>query len=118
MHKQKEVTKKFDIIFLEDAVGFLDELEEKARDKVIYNIRKAQVINDNELFKKLVDDIWEFRTLYKRAYYRVFAFWDKKDNTETLVVATHGIIKKTGKTPPSEIEKAKRIRDWYFKNKE
>ena len=37
------------------------------------------------------------------------AFWDKSDNTETLVVATHGMIKKTDKTPKAEIEKAKAI---------
>ena len=36
---------------------------------------------------------------------------------ETLVVATHGFIKKTQKTPKSEIEKAEKIREQYFKEK-
>ncbi len=36
--------------------------------------------------------------------YRLFAFWDKDE--ETLVIATHGIIKKTQKTSPKEIAKA------------
>jgi phage-related protein len=49
--------------------------------------------------------------------YRVFAFWDKTGKVETLVVATHGVIKKTNKVPKSEIEKAERIRREYFKNK-
>ena len=47
--------------------------------------------------------------------YRLFAFWDKEK--ETLVIATHGIIKKTQKTPSKEIAKAEAIRKEYFKNK-
>jgi hypothetical protein len=48
---------KFKVQFLEEAKVFLDNLEEKAREKIIYNIRKAQVLNDKELFKKLTDEI-------------------------------------------------------------
>jgi phage-related protein len=33
------------------------------------------------------------------------------------VVATHGIVKKTQKTPKSEIAKAEGIRKLYFENK-
>jgi len=33
------------------------------------------------------------------------------------VISTHGIIKKTGKTPKGEIEKAERIRLQYLKSK-
>ncbi len=50
-------------------------------------------------------------------YYRLFAFWDKTDKEDTVVLATHGIIKKTDKVSKSEIEKAERIRIKYFKNK-
>lgn len=39
------------------------------------------------------------------------------DNKETLVVATHGIVKKTGKIPKAEIEKAKAIMKLYFEQK-
>jgi phage-related protein len=43
------------------------------------------------------------------------AFWDK---TETiLVLATHGFVKKTGKTPKSEIKRAEDIRKQYFEQK-
>lgn len=66
--------------------------------------------------KKLENtEIWEFRTLYNKTAYRLFAFWDY-DN-ETVVVATHGIIKKTQKTPKREIKRAEAIRNEYFKNK-
>lgn len=111
------MTPKFKTIFLEEANEFLDDLEEKARDKIIYNIWKATQVNDNELFKKLQGEIWEFRTLYQKTYYRLFAFWDKETGAETLVVATHGMIKKTDKTPKTEIERAESLRQKYFKNK-
>jgi phage-related protein len=62
--------------------------------------------------------IWEFRTKYKKTYYRLFSFWDKTDHAETLVVATHGIIKKADKVPKNEIEKAKAIIQHYFEQKE
>jgi len=44
---------KFGIELLPEAVEFLDQLDEKAREKVYYNMKKAQFVNDNELFKKL-----------------------------------------------------------------
>lgn len=55
--------------------------------------------------------------MYQKTYYRLFAFWDKENEEQTLVVATHGIIKKTGKTPKIEIERAENLRKKYFKNK-
>lgn len=108
---------KFTVVFLPEAVKFMNVMDEKAREKIYFNIRKAQIISDSELFKKLNGDIWEFRTLYKGVSYRLFAFWDKTTKTDTLVIATHGIFKKTNKTPPKEIEKAERIREQYLKSK-
>lgn len=58
--------KKFEIIFLDDAMEFLDEIDSKARKKIIYNITKASYDNDPKLFKKLTKSIWEFRTLYDK----------------------------------------------------
>lgn len=108
---------KFEVIFLTEAREFLLEIDEKSRDKIIFNIDKAKIKNDNELFKKLKGEIWEFRTLYNKTYFRIFAFWDKNEKLQTLVLATHGIIKKTGKTPDKEIEKAENIRIKYFELK-
>ena len=65
---------KFRVVFLESAKGFLDSLEEKSKEKIYYNIWKATQVNDNELFKKLKDEIWEFRTFYNKTHYRLFAF--------------------------------------------
>ena len=108
---------KFNVEFLEEASEFLDGLDEKIRDKIIYNVTKARFSNDKDLFKKLVDEIWEFRTLFNKTHYRLFAFWDKSDNKETVVISTHGLIKKTDKTPQSDLGKAERLRKKYFELK-
>ena len=108
---------KFKVEFLEEAADFLETLDDKAKEKVLYNVWKARITNDKELFKKLSGEIWEFRTLFKKTYYRLFAFWDKTDKVDTVVISTHGLVKKTGKTPPGEIEKAERIRKMYFELK-
>jgi phage-related protein len=107
----------FEVELLPEAVIFLESLDEKVRDKIYYNIRKSQILNDKELFKKLNEFIWEFRTLYESKSYRLFSFWDKSADKETLVIATHGIIKKTQKTPLKEIQKAEEIRKIYLENK-
>jgi hypothetical protein len=44
---------KFEIEFLPEAVAFLDNIDEKARTKIYYNLKKSQLVNDNQLFKKL-----------------------------------------------------------------
>ena len=109
--------KKFEVIFLTEAREFLLEIDEKSRDKIIFNLDKAKVRTDNVLFKKLQGEIWEFRTLYNKTLYRIFAFWDKEDNQQTLVFTTHGVVKKSNKTPEKEIEKAEKIRLKYFEIK-
>ena len=111
------MTHFFEVDLLPQAADFLDNLDEKTREKVYYNIRKSQSIQDSELFKKLNDFIWEFRTLYKNKSYRLFAFWDNIEEQRVLVIATHGILKKTQRTPSKEIEKAEEIRRQYMNNK-
>lgn len=107
----------FNLVTLKEAETFILALPEKVQNKVLFNIRKVRFgVKDINLFKKLGDtNIWEFRTQYQGMAYRLFAFWDK--DGETLVVATHGLIKKTQKTPQSEIEKAEAIRKEWFNNK-
>lgn len=107
----------FDIIFLDEAFEFLKGLERKHYEKILYNIRKAQTKQDPELFKKLSNEIWEFKTLYKGLQYRLLAFWDKTSASETLVISSHGFIKKRSKVPDKEIEKAIQIRLKYFELK-
>lgn len=112
------MNKLFDIVFLDETFEFLSKLEKKQYEKILFNIRKAQTRLDPEIFKKLQDEIWEFRTLYQGIHYRLFAFWDKTNSENTLVISTHGIVKKTSKTPDNEIQKAKQVRSRYFEEKE
>lgn len=107
----------FRLALLEEAKKFLQSLPPQAYKKILYNIdRVAGGERNKELFKKLENsEIWEFRTFYNGIAYRLFAFWDTDMNT--LVVATHGIIKKTQKTPKKEIARAEAIMKQYFEIK-
>ena len=108
---------KFEVLFLEDARQFLLELDEKTRIKIFYNIDKSKVLNDPKLFKKLNDNIWEFRTKYNGLQYRLLAFWDKTEKIETLVISTHGFVKKVDKVSSTEINRADQLRQLYFDQK-
>jgi hypothetical protein len=82
--------------------------------KILYNIDLAEQTNDPRLFKKVHSKIWEFRTRYSGLQVRLFGFWDKRDKENTLVIATHGIIKKSGKIPTNELQRAKKLRVKYL----
>ncbi len=107
---------RFRIIYKRGAVEFLNSLPASVKNKVTYNVERSMYHTDSEIFKKLIGtEIWEFRTLYNKVAYRLFAFWDTDE--ETLVVATHGIVKKTQKTPAKEIAKAETMRKEWFDRK-
>ena len=110
--------KLFEIILLDEAFEFLKSINQKHYEKILYNIRKAQTQHDPELFKKLKDEIWEFRTLFQGLQYRMLAFWDKTNSEETFLVTTHGFVKKRSKVPDNEIQKAKQMKTKYFEDKE
>jgi len=110
-----ETKRRFKVVMSEEADAFLCALHPDVKSKIIYNVDKvANGHIDKDLFKKLddTDGIWAFRTLYRGIQYRLLAFWDTE--TETLVIATHGFIKKTQKTPPKEILRAETIKKIYF----
>jgi phage-related protein len=107
----------FQTRFLEQANEFIAGLDPKAARKLFYNIDLAEQTNDPRLFKKLKNDIWELRVRYGSIQIRLLAFWDKSDSKSTLVIATHGFIKKVDKVPENEIERAKNLRNKYFESK-
>ena len=108
------ISDRFEIELLEDAREFLLSIDEKARLKILFNIDKSKKFNDPKVFKKLDNDIWEFRTEYRKLQHRLLAFWDKRNNKNTLVICTHGFIKKTDKVPKGEIEKARQLMKLYL----
>ena len=116
MHRPDDQHRRL-AIFLDEADKFIAELDMKIARKVFYNVDLAEQTNYPKLFKKLQNDIWEFRTKYSGLQIRLLAFWDKTDSQETLVIAELGFIKKGIKVPKNEIERAVKIRMKYFENK-
>lgn len=104
------------IILSIEAHNFIAEQKEEVRVKINANIRRIECgIISQKLFKKLKGlDIWELRTLYSGMAYRILAFWDKQQ--KSIVIATHGFVKKSEKTPAKEIAKAKAIMNEYYKS--
>ena len=104
-----EAKEIFKVVYYTDALEFLQKVELKTRDKIVYNIDKARFTLNPKLFKKLTgSDVWEFRTLYNGKHYRLLAFWDKTKDVDTLVI---------DKTPTKEIDRAHEIMKEYFELK-
>ncbi len=111
------------VIFYRTADGkcpvqeFLDSLPGKAAQKVTWVLK---LIEDLEIvpstyFKKLVstEEIWECRIQLGSNAYRMFCFFDG----HSVVVLTHGMVKKTQKTPQREIERAETYRRDYLQRR-
>ena len=99
----------------DEAKAFILGLDDKLRKKVAYNIQKSRKTNDPRLLKKITNDIWEFRTRFRQTQIRLLAFWDS--NKKSFIVSSHGFIKKTSKTPKTEILKAEEFRKHYLKGR-
>lgn len=100
---------------MDEALAFMDKLDGKTRAKVVFVIQKAKRVQDPESFKKISLHIWEFRIRYHKSQIRFFAFWNPFE--KSVVICTHGIYKKTQKTPKHEIEKAERLRLLFIETK-
>lgn len=96
---------------------FLDSLSGKAAQKVtwVLNLIEDLDIVPSSYFKKLVstEDIWECRMQFGSNAFRIFCFFDGN----SVVVLTHGITKKTQKTPQREIERAEAYRRDYLQRR-
>ena len=64
----------FETKFLEDADAFIAQLNPKTIKKILYHIDLAEQTNNPKLFKKLNDDLWEFRTKSLKLHIRLLAF--------------------------------------------
>jgi phage-related protein len=96
---------------------FLDSLPSKAAQKAAWVL---SLLEDLELvpssyFKKLVgtEDIWECRIQFGSNIYRIFCFFIGN----FVVVLTHGLVKKSQKTPKQEIERAEACRRDFLKRR-
>lgn len=104
--------KKIGAKFFPEALEFLKSLDKEVRQEFGISVRKLQNGEPVLNFKKLVNTtgIYEFSVIAPQHTYRLFAFWDKRGATETLIVCTHGLDKKTQKTPLQEIRKAEQLK--------
>lgn len=109
-----------EIKFYKDPAGrvpvreFLDSLDIKMRQKMLRSIQALQDMGISlrmPLSESLEDGIFELRAKVGTNISRVMYFFVIGNRA----VLTHGFIKKTQKTPPREIERAKNIRDDYMK---
>ena len=96
---------------------FLNSLDFSVVQKILWTLK---IIKDTDIvpriyFKKLPDteDIWEVRAKFASNIYRIFSFWDSGN----LIMLTHGIVKKSQKTPAKEIKIAEQYKRDYFRRK-
>ena len=108
------IDKRFDVELLDEARRFVAELNQEDKAELMANIKAAKSSIDSGLFKKITKEIWEFRARHNGRQFRLLAFWDK--NRKAMVLATHGFIKKTQKTPLQEIKHAEQIMKRYYAN--
>jgi len=95
---------------------FLDSLPGKVVQKItwVLELLESQGMLPTTYFKKLVNtEIWECRIQQGSNIYRIFCFFDKG----SVIILTHGLIKKTQKTPSEEIKRAEDYRNDYMKRR-
>jgi len=78
----------------------------------VLNLVEELDIIPSAYFKKLsgTEGIWECRIAFGSNAYRIFCFFGK----DSLLILTHGLVKKTRKTPRSEIVMAEAYRKDYL----
>lgn len=114
---------EFEIIFYETENGkkpveeFLDELDDKMRAKMLMSIRIVREKGYQVRMpysEELEDGIFELRAKVGSDISRVLYFFV----VGRKIILTNGFIKKTQKTPKSEIERAKKYRADYLSREE
>jgi len=96
--------------------AFMETLTEKEQEKVLYGLLllKSQERLPKKFVKLIRDGIYELRAEFGGKIFRVFFIFDDGE----IVVLFNGFQKKTQKTPKGEIEKAIKIREAYYADKQ
>ena len=91
-------------------------LKEKEQEKIQYGLLllKTQERLPKKFVKLIRDGIYELRTEFAGKIFRVFFIFDDGQ----IVVLFNGFQKKTQKTPNNEIEKAIKIKEAYYADKQ
>ena len=90
--------------------AFMETLTEKEQDKIQYGLLllKTQERLSAKFVKFIRDGVFELRTEYNNNIYRVFFIFDDGN----------GFQKKSQKTPSHEIDKAVKIKEEYYADKQ
>ena len=114
-----QLKKPIRVRLLPDAEEYYAGLDEKTKEKFARSFEKTEAGIKGKWFKHLSgsNDIWEFRINNQNHFHRMLAFWDNTENSNTIILGTHGFNKKTNKTPNHEIQKAEKIKAIYFNSK-
>ena len=98
-------------------LDFYEKQPEKVQAKIEWTLNLLRVFNHipEKYFKhiKNTKGIYEVRIEVEGNIYRIFSFFDK----DKLVVLGNAFQKKTQKTPKKEIEKAIKIMEEYYNEK-
>lgn len=94
----------------------METLTERQQEKIQYGLLllKTQDRLPKKFVKFIRDGLYELRTEYGGNIFRVFFIFDEG----RIVVLFNGFQKKTQKTPNSEIEKAIKIKEAYYADKQ
>lgn len=128
-YNKKKVQSLYEVEFYHDKNGkseildFLDELQAKSKTSKTDRINREKILTyigalsrygtriGKPYVKHIDDEVWELRPLGNRIF---FFYW--KDNKFVLL---HHFIKKSQKTPPKEISKAKsNLKDFLERNED
>ncbi len=113
MHERKAFERNV-YVYGPDFWAFYNSQTKQVQDKIdwiIDLVRTLKVIPER-FFKHLegTDGLFEIRVKVGSNIFRIFCFFDKGN----LVILLNGFQKKKNKTPKSQIEKAKRLKQQYY----
>ena len=99
-----------------DFETFMESLDEKVQEKIQYGLLLLKTMErlSSKFVKHIKNGLYELRAEYGGNIYRVFFIFDDGN----IVVLFNGFQKKTQKTPSGEIEKALKIKEAYYADKQ
>ncbi len=98
-------------------LDYYSELPDNVQAKIEWTLQLVRIMPQipEKYFKHMegTNGLYEIRVEVESNIYRIFAFFDKGN----LIILGNAFQKKTQKTPKSEIEKALKIREEYYHEK-
>ena len=95
---------------------FMEQIPSDVKKKIhyVFDVLSTQERISKKFVKYIRNGIYEIRIEYDSNIYRIFFIFDE----DRIIVLFNAFIKKTQKTPQSEIEKAIKIRKDYYEYKQ